>query len=248
MTRKMKGSNRRYTQTKSQYAQTIRPIVAANYKTIYRLAVPYALNWLHQPRSFHPACREDLKAEVNNAKDVATDLFAKWISGDRQDWDGNPENLKMAVGSAINSILSGRFKRYDNVHLTRIEDNQLEWLYSDPADQDDTLSFVDTEDQKRKLKVIEQLFPPVGYAIEILILSTMIGAGIYNSNDVASYLGLTRPELKQALTRIAEHTRTEDFAIRLQKALADFDEIQPLQSQIQTFAEEIVRLRCKPEN
>src|SRR5690349_10533049 len=128
---------RRKPTPKQEYIRTIQPKVAQAYKEIYRIAVPYAFGWLRHPKSVHPACRTDLKADINNAKDVAADLFSKWMSGDRQDWNGDPQTLKEAVGSAINSILSGRFKRFDNQNLSYIEDIKFGRLFEEKESVED---------------------------------------------------------------------------------------------------------------
>lgn len=232
---------------RQEYINTIQPKVAQNYKDIYRIAVPYALAWLRHPKSVHPACRPDLKADINNAKDVAADLFEKWMSGDRQDWNGDLDTLKDAVGSAINSILSGRFKRHDNVHVSYVDDARLDRLFDECRGFEDASADGTNWDhnQKTRLEQIEQLFPTSGYETEVLILSTMIVAGIYNSNDVAKYLGLARRELNEALRRIADYTKSEQFAVRLHETFSDQD-TERMQEEIQRLADEVVEIRCKP--
>jgi hypothetical protein len=244
----MRGSfTRRRPLSRQEYVRTIQPKVAQSYKEIYRIAVPYAFGWLRHPRSVHPACRADLKADINNAKDVAADLFTKWMSGDRQDWNGDQSTLRDAVGSGINSILSGRFKRHDNVNLSYIEDIQLDRLFDENQFEEDLLSPVNWDrNQKRKLELIEQLFPRVGFETEVLILSTMIVAGIYNANDVAKYLGLAKRELNDALKKIANYTKTEQFAVLLHAVFSDQDTGR-LQENIQKLAEEVVEVRCRSE-
>src|SRR5437868_6887395 len=97
-----------------EYAQTIAPKVALHYEEILRFGASYAEAQLRRPSSRQKPRPSDLLPGNDNAPDLAMEAFTKLLSGERQDWDGNPETLRKAVENCINSILSGRLKRSEN--------------------------------------------------------------------------------------------------------------------------------------
>jgi hypothetical protein len=228
-----------------EYARTIAPKVALHYKEIFRFGVHYAVARLRRPKSKHSPHLSDLVP--NNAKanayDLAAEAFKKLLSGERQDWDGNPQNLQAAVGSCINSMLSGRLKRDDNVCTTYLEDIELDWLYSTKERIDPYLEPAEEyADRHSKAKVIRRLLPANGYGDEGEILTAMIIHRAFDVDKISDLTGMDRKQIATAFMRLAEFVQTEQFAIQLTKVLGD-SVARPIPHEIQSLAAEIIQVR-----
>jgi hypothetical protein len=232
----------RSTDTK-KYAKTIAPKVALHYKEIIRFGTLYAAARLRQPLSQHKAQLSDLLPGPENAADIAAEAFKKLLSGERKDWDGNPDKLHQAIGSCINSLLSGRLKRHDNILTTSIDDAKLDWLYGDNYREDPYLEPAEEYANRHcKAKIIRRLLPAAGYEVEAEILSSMIIHRAFNVDVIADLTGMNEKQISDAFVRLAEYVQTDEFAIRLTEVFGEAV-TKPAPQEIQDLASEIVRVR-----
>jgi hypothetical protein len=184
---------------------------------------------------------------LDNAKEIAAEAFKKLLSGERRDWDGDPEMLHQAVGSCINSILSGRLKRDDNVYTTYIDDyvddGKLDWLCRNAQREDPFLEPAEEyANRHSKVRIIERLLPAAGYEAEAAILRCMIIHRAFNVSAIARLTGMTKECISDALMRFAEYTQTDEFAVRLTEVFGD-SLARPVPREIQNLAKDVVRVR-----
>jgi hypothetical protein len=227
------------------YAKTIRPAVVTYYKEIIRFAAEYAAACLRRPRSKHRAQLADLVPDSanENAKEIAAEVFKKLLSGERQDWDGDPKTLRRSVGSCINSILSDRLKRDDNVYTTYIDDANLDWLYSSSEREDSELQPAEeSANRYSKAKIIQRLFPDKGYELEVEVLRRMIIHRAFNVEVIADLTDMSRQSVSDALVRLAAYMHTSEFAIRLTNTVGESVAPHVVQ-EIRNLAAEVVRVR-----
>jgi hypothetical protein len=222
------------------YAKTIRPLVALLHQEILEFGEWYAKRQLRRPRSRQVANLSDLVPGNDNARDLAVDAFTKLLSGERQDWDGNPETLRQAVGSCINSMLSGRLKRHDNVLTTPIDDLQLDWLYADIRREDPDLEPAEEHANRFcKVKIVRRLLLDKGYHVEAEILSAMIMYRAFHAEMIAERTGLNMKQVSGAFARLASYVQTDEFAIELGKVSGEIVESSAL-AEIKEQMEDIV--------
>jgi hypothetical protein len=197
------------------YARTIKPKVAQHYQEIIRFGAVYAAAWLRRPRSKHQAHLSDLLPTADNAKEIAAEAFKKLLSGERRDWDGEPETLHQAIGSCINSILSSRLSRNDNLSTAPIDATKVDWFYGD-ADREDPYLEPAEEIANRhsKVKIIRRLLPADNYDVEAQILSAMILHRAFNVDVIAALTGMSERHISDAFVRLAAYVQTDEFAER----------------------------------
>ena len=208
---------RRKPRSRPAYAETIAPKVALLYKEIIEIGTHHAENQLRRNR--YAANLSDLLPGNDNAADLAADAFLKLLSGERQDWDGNPETLRLAVGSCINSIISGRLKRHDNLFTTPIDDEQLDWKYGDTKRQGRYLEPAEElVNRFCEMKIIRRMMLDKGYDVEAKLLGAMIEHRVYHAELIAKLTGLSMKQVSDAFERLARYVDTDEFAIDLGEA------------------------------
>jgi antitoxin Xre/MbcA/ParS-like protein len=207
-----------------EYARTIGPKVALYYKEILRFGTSYAHVQLRRPLSKRSAQPSELAPESasENAEDIAAEAFKKLFSGERQDWDGNPATLHGAVGSCINSMLSGRLKRGDDIYTSYVDDEKLDSVYSDSARDDPDLEPAEEHANRHsKARIIRRLLPPQGYEDEAAILGSMILYRAFNADVIAELLGMSRARISDAFARLSAYVQTDEFAERLSEVFGE---------------------------
>lgn len=221
-----------------EYARTVAPKVALHYKEIFQFGLLYARALLRRPSSKQrPRPTDLLPANADEtAQDIAAEAFKKLLSGERQDWDGNPETLRQAVGKCIKTILSARLKRDDNLYTTYIQDAQLDWFYGEAQRDDPYLEPLEEHANRHaKARVIRHLLPTEGYREEAEVLRSMIVNRAVNIDVIAELTGMSAEQVSRAFVRLAAYMQTDEFAGRLSEVFVEFTPI-PVSQEIQQLA------------
>ena len=205
-----------------EYARTIAPKVALHYKEISRFGVAYANALLRRPSTEQRMRRSDLLPGSGAAQDLAAEAFVKLLSGERQDWDGNVETLQEAVKSCINSLVSGRLKRTENLDTTDLDDARIDWFYAAKRGADPYLEPLEEyADRHNKAKIVRRLLPAEEYGVEAELLQLLILDRVFNVDALAELTGMTNKRISEAFARLAGYVQTDEFFVRLSEVLAE---------------------------